>query len=530
MISIIRSKASHVITGTLGIVLSMLLAPLVQAQQQPAAVRVDQVASGHCPSLKVFLTVMDAQGLPVTGLESNAFKASVDGSAVGKVKAVPFGESQEGMAVVLVLDTSYSMSGDPIAAQNSAASAFIGSLGDAEKVAIVTFGNTVNLVFGITSKSDEIKQKVEALAADENPVASKLYDGILKAIETVRSASDLPARRAVVVISDGKDLKSDVEIEDCIREANKINLPIYTIGYSKLNRKDRDKYLSKLRRLSKLTRGMYQNAPDASSIASLYSSLGAQLKNIYVLSLAPADLKADGKVRELRISLSQETSKLESDGYNFTIPTNQKCVYPKPPPPSMPAWVMPAAIGGGVGLLLIILLIVLSLRAKKKRLALEARQCPACGDLRPEGSDECPRCIAAQKAAKKKQAPDTLHEDSPPPGAHPPPEPAPGPEPLAQLMIIAGGGQVAKGHSFDIIEQTTVLGRDEDKCQILIPEGKASRVHATIYLGAEGFELHDLESANGTYINEEQITEAPLYHGDEIRIGALKMKFFDKRA
>jgi len=56
--------------------------------------------------------------------------------------------------------------------------------------------------------------------------------------------------------------------------------------------------------------------------------------------------------------------------------------------------------------------------------------------------------------------------------------------------------------------------------QIQISRPGVSRVHAVITANATGFTLKDLESQNGTYVNDERITERLLEDGDRIRIAS----------
>ena len=38
--------------------------------------------------------------------------------------------------------------------------------------------------------------------------------------------------------------------------------------------------------------------------------------------------------------------------------------------------------------------------------------------------------------------------------------------------------------------------------------------------------VRDVSSLNGTYLNRERVTEAPLANGDELQIGKFKLVFF----
>jgi pSer/pThr/pTyr-binding forkhead associated (FHA) protein len=74
------------------------------------------------------------------------------------------------------------------------------------------------------------------------------------------------------------------------------------------------------------------------------------------------------------------------------------------------------------------------------------------------------------------------------------------------------------GESFQLKEGTTVIGRETDN-EIQIVSDTVSRHHARIENMASVCELHDLESANGSFVNGKKITMRPLTHGDEIRLG-----------
>jgi pSer/pThr/pTyr-binding forkhead associated (FHA) protein len=65
---------------------------------------------------------------------------------------------------------------------------------------------------------------------------------------------------------------------------------------------------------------------------------------------------------------------------------------------------------------------------------------------------------------------------------------------------------------------TVTLGRGRES-EIHIPEQHVSRQHAVITHEFGVFMIKDLNSANGTYVNDEKITDPfPLAHGDVIRL------------
>ncbi len=60
---------------------------------------------------------------------------------------------------------------------------------------------------------------------------------------------------------------------------------------------------------------------------------------------------------------------------------------------------------------------------------------------------------------------------------------------------------------------------------IVLPDPNVSRVHAKIEKRNESFFILDLNSTNGTYLNEKRITEARLRDGDIIRVGSTRLLF-----
>ncbi len=76
-------------------------------------------------------------------------------------------------------------------------------------------------------------------------------------------------------------------------------------------------------------------------------------------------------------------------------------------------------------------------------------------------------------------------------------------------------------------EQTLTVGRTS-QCDVQIDDPSVSRRHCTITLVANGLlQVKDLESVNGTFINERPITEATARDGDLIRLGAAILEVRD---
>jgi len=96
---------------------------------------------------------------------------------------------------------------------------------------------------------------------------------------------------------------------------------------------------------------------------------------------------------------------------------------------------------------------------------------------------------------------------------------------IPMLVVLEGE---AAGQRWLLREDQVLIGRGLD-CDIILPERQISRHHARIERTADGrYLLHDLGSKNGTWVNGEEVREAPclLQDGDEIQFAlCVKMTF-----
>ncbi len=91
--------------------------------------------------------------------------------------------------------------------------------------------------------------------------------------------------------------------------------------------------------------------------------------------------------------------------------------------------------------------------------------------------------------------------------------------PGARLVVMSG--QAAE--SF-VIGERAVIGREPD-CEVCLVEPRVSRRHALIEWTYRGYQVHDLGSRNGTFVNGARIAEATLYEGDLLEVGLVGLRF-----
>lgn len=86
-------------------------------------------------------------------------------------------------------------------------------------------------------------------------------------------------------------------------------------------------------------------------------------------------------------------------------------------------------------------------------------------------------------------------------------------------LIIHHGDRVTE---HELGEAPLTIGRDPE-CDLFFADKKLSRKHARIERVAAGFRLVDLESRNGSWVNEVRVEARDLSPRDEIRLGGLRI-------
>jgi len=95
------------------------------------------------------------------------------------------------------------------------------------------------------------------------------------------------------------------------------------------------------------------------------------------------------------------------------------------------------------------------------------------------------------------------------------------PSPSLVLVALAG---VPAGARWELAQDVTSIGRDEER-QVCLPHDSVSRLHAQIVRQRSGYYVADLNSSNGTFVNEEPVTAPrPLRAGDVLRCGEIVLR------
>jgi len=96
-----------------------------------------------------------------------------------------------------------------------------------------------------------------------------------------------------------------------------------------------------------------------------------------------------------------------------------------------------------------------------------------------------------------------------------------------RAMVVIHRGP-AKGARFLIAEDKCSIGRSPESA-IFLDDVTVSRSHAEITRSGKGFQLLDLGSLNGTYVNNGSVQTVELKTGDEIQVGKFHLIFISSK-
>ena len=170
-------------------------------------------------------------------------------------------------SVALTFDTSGSVGRSELDRARDLALEILSGLPTGSEVAVLAFDDQSRVVVPSTSRPEEVRERLAALKVGGRFTA--LHDALYDASRYVRDAPG--ARKAIVLITDGVDENSSLNLEDGLRVATDAQIPVFAVGVG-AHPQERV-----LRRIAKLTGGEYFSVDQArgADLAGLIAALPA---------------------------------------------------------------------------------------------------------------------------------------------------------------------------------------------------------------------------------------------------------------
>jgi len=305
------------------IVFAVLLAGMLAWAQpaladDPLRIRLTQVDAANFPDVRLVASIVDAQDRPLSGIAAREIVVSEQGRT--QSAGVDIATESVPIALALVLDTSGSMAGAPLADAKSAMALLVRALGPKDQSAILTFNTRVVVNQPLTTDKEALVAATDAATAVGN---TAIFDGVARAIEVLAGAPP-QARRAIVLLTDGIDNSSATSLSAVNERVAAQGYPLYVVGLgTNLDRPT----LQALADASK--GGQAFVAPTSAQLAAIYSSLSERILTQYVLSYR-SDIRevGEGAPLTLTVQVVRAGAILGSVSTTFTVPPGHGVVAP----------------------------------------------------------------------------------------------------------------------------------------------------------------------------------------------------------
>ncbi len=276
--------------------------PLAPPPQQPLPP--GQTANQQGGSIKVDVslvvlhtTVLDDRGKFVDGLSKENFRVFEDKA---EQKLDVFKREDVPVSMGLVIDNSGSMR-DKRARVNEAALTLVQASNPHDEAFVVNFNDDyyLDLDKDFTNSIPELKEALERIDARGS---TALYDAIIGSMDHLKKGRK--DKKVLLVVTDGEDNVSRNSLEKTIREIQKANVVIYTIGlFSDEDKKNRKKAMRALKDISAASGGIPYFPENVADVHNICDQVARDIRNQYTLGYYPTNNKKDGTFRTVQVDV-----------------------------------------------------------------------------------------------------------------------------------------------------------------------------------------------------------------------------------
>lgn len=237
-------------------------------------------------------------------LDGNDLKIIENGREIKDFKIEQIGQTSEMVGVVLVVDTSGSMKGDPLINAKTAAYSFIERMREIDKTALIGFADTSTIFSSFTSDKKRLVSAVEELNAGGE---TALFDGIIRGLEQFNSFKELK-HKYLIVLSDGADTVSVNNVNTVIQKAKQQDVVIYSIGLI-----SKEFNPESIETIADSSGGHMLLTSDSEKLKDLYKVLQQEIQSLYKISYRCNTLDAE----TISTNILIENDKVK-DSFNIT--------------------------------------------------------------------------------------------------------------------------------------------------------------------------------------------------------------------
>jgi len=304
-------QPSRIVTAlflTAGLVLSQGVTPN-RSTPAPSSQPAPAAQSGSAPSdevpvftsdtrlVVVHASVFDKSGKLVTNLQQSAFKVLENG--VEQPLKV-FRREDIPVSLGIIIDNSGSMR-DKKNRVAAAALNLVRASNPQDEVFIVNFNDDAYLDQPFTN---DIKKLEQALDRVETKGGTAMRDAISMSMDYLKEKAKKD-KKVLVIVTDGNDNTSNINLEELMRKAQQSDVLIYSIGIlSEEEPREAKKAKRALGDLAKASGAMDYYPKDLEEVDKIVPEVAHEIRNQYTLAYSPLNPALDGTFRKITVQVN----------------------------------------------------------------------------------------------------------------------------------------------------------------------------------------------------------------------------------
>jgi Ca-activated chloride channel family protein len=274
--------------------------------------------------------VNDKKGSPLASLTKEVFEIFED----GKLQTIEFfGQEDEPISFGLLIDCSHSMNESAkIENAKAVAISFLRAGNPQNEAFCLAFNESPSLVADFTSDYAQIESSLAGISSEGG---TALYDAIIEGLEKLSRTKH--RRRALVVITDGRDQDSKKTLADLVKRAQQSDAQIYTVGFYSPAESQAYRYGGRRVKLSDgrevdNPRFVFRTLADetgaetffpksANEFAEAIARIAASLRRQYTLAYYPTNPSSNDAYRRIMVKVKGDHGAIKTrQGYRLSGP------------------------------------------------------------------------------------------------------------------------------------------------------------------------------------------------------------------
>jgi VWFA-related protein len=253
-----------------------------------AAIKSELLVRKQVNEVSLVLSVTDKKGHFISGLGAEKFSVFDNDR---QQTNITFFQNQTNLPldIAIVLDTSESVTAEFEAERNSITEFLQQTIRHEDSVVLLAFNDTVRVIAPIRYNWRDLSHRLKRIKPQGE---TALYDAVSQAAQRL-AQNPGPARRVIVLVSDGQENRSQTGLDGAVSAALKAGAVIYSIN----DGDDPDTPVGKdgetvLRTLSQSTGGNYFYSSENGEIGTAFSKIRKELRSQYVLAYKPSEISS----------------------------------------------------------------------------------------------------------------------------------------------------------------------------------------------------------------------------------------------